>query len=61
MLNSKATVFGTLLAFTVVLPLRLDGAITSSYWAVFAPLWVLYGCIFVGGILATIHWKRHGG
>ena len=59
--HSKATVFGTLFVFSLVLPARLDGTITASYWVVFLPIWILFAAVLVGCIGAMVHWRRHGG
>ena len=61
---SKFTLVVTLEVFSVLLPLKLDGFLTASYWVVFVPLWVLAAVVLVGGIIgiaARIRRKRMNG
>ena len=56
---SKFIVYNCLLAFTVLLALRLDGTIQISYWLVFSPLWFWKGLVILGALIGTIVWCRN--
>ena len=54
----KFVVYLCFLIFTALLALRLDEVIKTSYWVVFAPLWVWKVLAFVGGLIGAISWWR---
>ncbi|XP_062514046.1 transmembrane protein 185A-like [Corticium candelabrum] len=55
---SKFVVFFSLLLFSIVLSLRLDGVVTCSYWAVFTPLWLWKLMTFSGCAVGVVVWRR---
>eukprot|EP00160_Parvularia_atlantis_P004797 Unigene14076_Nuclearia_a/m.42495 Unigene14076_Nuclearia_a/g.42495 ORF Unigene14076_Nuclearia_a/g.42495 Unigene14076_Nuclearia_a/m.42495 type:complete len:334 (+) Unigene14076_Nuclearia_a:2-1003(+) len=60
--HSDAVLFGCTFAFAVVLPLRADGVLgAASWWAVFAPLWLLDALVLVGAAIGVARWRKHGG
>ncbi|KAJ2951828.1 hypothetical protein O0L34_g13991 [Tuta absoluta] len=56
---SKFVVHTCLLIFTALLALKLDKAITWSYWAVFAPIWVWKFLVVVGATVGTYVWWQY--
>lgn len=56
---SKFLIYACLLLFSVLLPLRLDGIIQWSYWAVFAPIWLWKLLVIVGASVGAGVWARN--
>ncbi|XP_061718064.1 transmembrane protein 185B isoform X1 [Cydia pomonella] len=56
---SKFVVHSCLLVFTALLALKLDGAITWSYWAVFTPIWVWKFLVVLGATVGTYVWWQY--
>lgn len=56
---SKFLLFFTLLIFSILLALRLDGAISWSYWAVFTPIWIWKIMVLSGAFTGIYIWIRH--
>lgn len=56
---SKFLLFFTLFIFSILLALRLDGAITWSYWAVFTPIWIWKIMVLTGAFTGIYIWIRH--
>lgn len=56
---SKFLVHSCLLIFTAILALKLDDAITWSYWVVFTPIWVWKVIVVSGAAVGTFVWWRH--
>lgn len=56
---SKFLIYACLLLFSVLLPLRLDGVLPWSYWAVFAPLWLWKALALLGAAVGAAVWARH--
>ncbi|XP_040835065.1 transmembrane protein 185B isoform X2 [Ochotona curzoniae] len=56
---SKFLIYACLLAFSVLLPLRLDGVLQWSYWAVFAPIWLWKLLVMAGAAVGAGVWARH--
>ncbi|KAG1698547.1 Transmembrane protein 185-like [Nymphon striatum] len=56
---SKFLVYTSLLIFTLLFALRLDGDIKWSYWAVFLPLWIWKMIVFFGAIIGSYVWWKH--
>ncbi|RWS30111.1 hypothetical protein B4U80_01613 [Leptotrombidium deliense] len=56
---SKFLVYSCLLVFTLILSLRLDGSISTSYWIVFTPLWIWKAMVIMGALIGTIVWARN--
>lgn len=59
MSRSKFIVHTSLLAFTVLFALRLDGLIDWPFWAIFAPLWIWKGIATLGACIGSIVWCRY--
>ncbi|RWS00532.1 hypothetical protein B4U79_11179 [Dinothrombium tinctorium] len=57
--RSKFLVYSCLLVFTLVLALRLDGTINTSYWIVFTPLWIWKFMVIAGAIVGTVIWAKN--
>lgn len=57
--NSKFIVFTSLLIFSLLLSLRLDGKITLSYWLIFSPLWLWKFIAISGATVGTIIWFKN--
>ncbi len=55
---SKFVVFSSLLSFSLLFALRLDGVIDWSWWAVFAPLWTWKGVAVSGAVVGSVVWWR---
>jgi len=54
--------FGCAFALSILLPLKGDGALNgASWWAVFAPLWVLDALVFVGCAVGCSRWRQYRG
>ncbi|XP_026864517.2 transmembrane protein 185A-like [Electrophorus electricus] len=53
---SKFLIYASLLLFSVLLVLRLDGVIQWSYWAVFTPIWLWKLMVVVGASVGTGVW-----
>ncbi|CAD7670595.1 unnamed protein product [Nyctereutes procyonoides] len=56
---SKFLIYACLLLFSVLLPLRLDGVIHWSYWAVFAPIWLWKLLVVAGASVGAGVWARN--
>ncbi|MGH0147707.1 UNVERIFIED_CONTAM: hypothetical protein FKN15_035350 [Acipenser sinensis] len=56
---SKFLIYASLLLFSVLLSLRLDGIIHWSYWAVFAPIWLWKLMVVIGASVGTGVWARN--
>ncbi|XP_004711935.1 transmembrane protein 185B [Echinops telfairi] len=56
---SKFLIYVCLLLFSVLLPLRLDGVIQWSYWAVLAPIWLWKLTVIVGASVGAGVWARN--
>lgn len=56
---SKFLIYACLLLFSVLLPLRLDGVIQWSYWAVFAPIWLWKLLVLAGASVGAGVWVRN--
>uniref|UniRef100_A0A671EE67 Transmembrane protein 185B n=1 Tax=Rhinolophus ferrumequinum TaxID=59479 RepID=A0A671EE67_RHIFE len=56
---SKFLIYACLLLFSVLLPLRLDGIIQWSYWAVFAPVWLWKLLVIAGASVGAGVWARN--
>nr|CAG4648008.1 EOG090X087A [Moina brachiata] len=54
----KFVVHLSILSFTILLSLRLDGYIKCSYWAIFTPLWVWKALVFLGAGSGIVAWIR---
>jgi hypothetical protein len=52
-------VHSCLFTFTVLLALRLDDAITWSYWLVFSPIWLWNFMVAAGATIGSIVWWRN--
>ncbi|KXJ25882.1 transmembrane protein 185B [Exaiptasia diaphana] len=55
---SKFLLFFMLFVFTILLALRLDGAIEWSYWAVFTPVWIWKLFVFCGAFTGIYLWIK---
>ncbi|KAL6490759.1 hypothetical protein MHYP_G00011040 [Metynnis hypsauchen] len=56
---SKFLIYASLLLFSVLLALRLDGVIQWSYWAVFAPIWLWKFMVIIGATVGTGVWAHN--
>ncbi|GFY75669.1 transmembrane protein 185A [Trichonephila inaurata madagascariensis] len=56
---SKFLVYVSLLLFTILFCLRLDGTISWSYWVVFLPLWIWKSMVIAGACVGSYVWWRH--
>lgn len=56
---SKFVVYTCLLIFTILFSLKLDNAITWSYWCVFAPIWVWKSLVILGATVGSYIWWRY--
>lgn len=56
---SKFTVYVSLLAFSILLSLKLDNRITFSYWLVFLPLWIWKSIAALGAFVGLLVWIRN--
>ncbi|XP_023230209.1 transmembrane protein 185A-like [Centruroides sculpturatus] len=56
---SKFLVYSCLLIFTLLFALRLDGAISWSYWAIFLPLWIWKAFVISGASTGSYIWWQH--
>ncbi|XP_066089278.1 transmembrane protein 185B isoform X2 [Saccopteryx bilineata] len=56
---SKFLIYACLLLFSVLLPLRLDGIIQWSCWAVFSPIWLWKLLVIVGALVGAGVWARN--
>ncbi|XP_029206724.1 transmembrane protein 185A-like [Acropora muricata] len=56
---SKFLLFFTLFIFSILLALRLDEAITWSYWIVFTPIWIWKIMVLSGAFTGIYVWIRH--
>lgn len=59
MLFSQFVVYSSLLLFSLLFSLRLDGIINVSYWIVFIPLWTWKGLVVIGALIGAIIWARN--
>ncbi|XP_062850322.1 transmembrane protein 185A-like isoform X2 [Trichomycterus rosablanca] len=53
---SKFLIYVSLLLFSVLLALKLDGVIHASYWAVFTPIWLWKLMVVIGASIGTGVW-----
>lgn len=56
---SKFLVYSSLLVFTLLFALRLDGSVRWSYWVVFSPLWFWKAMVVTGAVIGSYVWWRH--
>ena len=56
--GSKFVLFCSLLMFSVLYTLKLDGVISWSWWSVFLPLWVWKGIAISGASVGSYVWWR---
>lgn len=56
---SKCVVYLSLLIFTLLVGLRLDGFVLWSFYVVFIPLWIWKLVVFVGVTVGFAIWIRH--
>ena len=56
--GSKFVLFSSLLMFSVLYTLKLDGVISWSWWSVFLPLWVWKGIAISGASVGSYVWWR---
>ncbi|XP_006883674.1 PREDICTED: transmembrane protein 185B-like [Elephantulus edwardii] len=56
---SKFFTYACLLLFSILLPLRLDGVIQWTYWAVFAPLWLWKFMVILGASVGVSIWASN--
>ncbi len=51
--------FTSLLLFSILYTLKLDGVLAWSWWSVFAPLWIWKGLAITGaGVGSWVWWRR---
>lgn len=55
---SKFVIHSSLLAFTTLVALRLDGHIKWSYWVVFTPIWIWKALVLSGAAVGSYVWWR---
>jgi len=55
---SKFVVYTSLLCFTLLAALKLDGEIDISWWSVFTPIWVWKGFVVAGALVGSVVWWR---
>lgn len=55
---SKFVVLSSLLAFSLLFTLRLDGNLSWSWWTIFTPLWIWKGIAIVGAMVGSYVWWR---
>lgn len=55
---SEILVYFSLIAFTILFALRLDGTIEFSYWIVFFPLWIWKIVVFTGAFIGIRAWWK---
>lgn len=53
---SKFLIYASLLLFSVLLALKLDGVLQVSYWAVFTPIWLWKLMVLAGAFIGTSVW-----
>lgn len=59
LLYSEILVYFSLIAFTILFALRLDGTIEFTYWIVFFPLWIWKIVVFTGAFIGVrVWWKQ---
>jgi len=57
--GSKFVLYTSLLLFSILYTLKLDGIITWSWWSVFIPLWLWKGIVVSGaGVGSYVWWRR---
>lgn len=56
---SKFLVYSSVLAFSILLELRLDNHILWSYWVLFTPIWIWKLIVIVGALSGTFIWIHH--
>jgi len=55
---SKFVVYTSLLCFTLLAALKLDGEINISWWTVFGPIWCWNGLVIAGALVGSVVWWR---
>jgi len=58
--HTKFFILVCLLAFTILIALRLDNTITLSYWIIFIPLWIWKLTATLGFFSGAVCWQRLG-
>lgn len=56
---SKFIVHSSLMVFTALFALRLDGSINWSYWTVFSPIWFWKFMVIAGATVGSYVWWRY--
>ncbi|XP_053485295.1 transmembrane protein 185A-like isoform X2 [Ictalurus furcatus] len=56
---SKFLIYASLLLFSILLALKLDGVIQWSYWAVFTPIWLWKLMVVIGASVGTGVWATN--
>ncbi|XP_022193184.2 transmembrane protein 185B-like [Nilaparvata lugens] len=56
---SKFIVHSSLMVFTALFALRLDGTINWSYWTVFSPIWFWKFMVIAGATVGSYVWWRY--
>ncbi|XP_031559342.1 transmembrane protein 185-like isoform X2 [Actinia tenebrosa] len=56
--NPRFLLFFMLFIFSILLALRLDGAIQWSYWAIFTPVWIWKFAVFSGAVTGLYIWIK---